>query len=370
MFKKISKRTLLCFLLIISIILPSSVFALRDTDGLNYGYQAKSYTQEIDNFECVNSELQLQIESLLEREQDFEYEAEFIFSESDVLFAFELNDIFEGEFDLNKISKLNSIFGEEFNFKEKAYFFESEFQELYPESLYPIHTAFVVREKQPTNYDTFAIEPFMTAYAMILVSQEWSRVGNQFEFRFQMNTLASFPPRPNRPISRATSEIRVAAVHNASVQQLIHTHTFTNPSYGIWHRTHVNTNTAHFRFTVTLTPQNGTLYPNVATANWLLNRTGNIWSPTWNRTCSLTGLQITPPAANWTRNSNPRPPSYTYRTPYINWVRTNFNPNFTWDNQPIHHIRPLNLGGANALGNLIHLTHAQHTPITSWFAGY
>lgn len=346
------QKNIISFVLtIIMIFTITPVIAVGETHEFpkNWLYECSLREEKIDNLEP-------------------KHRIEF-FAQDEVIFQFDLDEILDERVN---IAQINEKFEQGFDLREKAQSFKLEFQQLYPDILYPAHTIFIIREYEEIvagEAISADIEPAFTGYAAILVSQTWAHIGNQFEFSFQLSTVASFPPRPSRPISLATAEIQVATVHNASVQHNLHQEKFENPSYWTWHRTRVNTNTMHFRFNVVLVPQNGTLNPNTATIDWLLNRSGRVWSVNYNHTCSITGRQITPPPTNWSRVPAQRQPNY--RTAYENWVRANFNSNFTIPSgHQVHHIRPYFLGGTNAIDNLIHISTSHHTNIHRWFAGY
>jgi len=205
-----------------------------------------------------------------------------LFSESEVLSKFNFNEIFEDGIDLSE------IFGKEFDLKEKAVAFELEFQELFPEEISDItHTVFIVNntdEALTSDSVDSNIVPFsIPSYAAIVVTQGWSHVGNEFEFQFAINTMFSFPPRPNQPLSSATANVSVQTAPNATIYHSILNERIGNPSYGTVHGVRVNANTMYFRFTVTLVPQSGTLVNNTAVYDILINRSGRVWN--YNYTC-------------------------------------------------------------------------------------
>jgi len=212
-----------------------------------------------------------------------------------------------------------------------------------------------------SSSDNSTIEP--SAAVIVTISTEFNRISNsEFEFRFRINPPLLFP---NPALSQATGTISTSTSQNGTFTARSTFSTFA-PRYSQWYSVRISAQTAHFRFSTSIVPANGTVTIQGSPMNRLINRTGHIWW--YDYTCPTTNKRITPPNTNWNRCNSPRVSSY--RTTYINWMRANFDPTFTWDNKPIHHIRPYFLGGTNAVSNLIHLTTAQHTPITNWFRGY
>lgn len=196
---------------------------------------------------------------------------------------------------------------------------------------------------------------------IVFVDRQLRVSGGLFEFQFRITHITG-----PLSVSNAVFNVNVGTSHTGSFSPLAG-RSIPNPSLNTWHTLQgVHQRTAHFEFAARITFSDGqTTAPQFARI--LLNRTGRAWL--YNHTCPVTWRQLTPPPTNWVRVPYTRVPNY--RTTYQTWIRTTFNPYFTLRaDQHVHHIRPVNLGGDNSIGNLMHLDAALHRGISGWFSGW
>ncbi|WP_434750725.1 HNH endonuclease signature motif containing protein [Paenibacillus amylolyticus] len=127
--------------------------------------------------------------------------------------------------------------------------------------------------------------------------------------------------------------------------------------------------TGHYKVVVELTARkaNQSVGSPVTGSSQLINKTGNIWI--FVHTDSTSGKTLAKPPANYTKGALYTRPSNLNKT-YETWYNKTYSAKLDVTDYDVHHIKPLEYGGDNTMGNLIHLNKLMHKGVTAWFAGY
>ncbi|WP_218639268.1 HNH endonuclease signature motif containing protein [Paenibacillus sp. FSL H7-0326] len=144
----------------------------------------------------------------------------------------------------------------------------------------------------------------------------------------------------------------------------------SNASYITDHVVSIPRRTGHYKAVIELYPRRTTdfIASPVEGSSKLINKTGNLWIFIFSD--STSGKSLERPPANYVKGylhdriSN-------LNTVYKNWYDSTYpNADLNLSLYDIHHIKPLEYGGSNAMSNLIHLPKALHGSVSGWFNGY